>query len=266
MARLIYACLALAAASLVAGFLIRTTSIPLLISIGLSGVIAVLILAGWSKRLRASGAFDGGADAEAALEMVDIESELEGAEPSEEIEPADAAVTQVRRRPSRRAARRPATEPPRAPTRAGSGGRRSRVRADQTTEIPQTPTPTSRPRRKPVKATPKRPARSKATRKQPQVRAAPATTPMKKAKPPARSKPKAAAARKKAPSQRASASQAETGPTAKRAGRVLVLPGRSRFHAAGCRFARGDDVREVSEAAARRRGYEPCNVCMAGTS
>lgn len=44
--------------------------------------------------------------------------------------------------------------------------------------------------------------------------------------------------------------------------RVVVLPGRSRYHIAGCRFAHGKGAEEISEATARRRHFQPCSVCL----
>ena len=47
--------------------------------------------------------------------------------------------------------------------------------------------------------------------------------------------------------------------------KVWVIPGRSRYHTQDCRFAKGDDLREVTEATAQRRGYVACNVCKPGS-
>jgi hypothetical protein len=44
--------------------------------------------------------------------------------------------------------------------------------------------------------------------------------------------------------------------------RVVVLPGRTRYHVPGCRFASGKGAQQISEAAARRRRYQPCSVCL----
>jgi hypothetical protein len=45
------------------------------------------------------------------------------------------------------------------------------------------------------------------------------------------------------------------------AGKVLVVAGRDRYHAPGCRFVTGKDAEEITKAAAKRRGYEACSVC-----
>jgi hypothetical protein len=47
--------------------------------------------------------------------------------------------------------------------------------------------------------------------------------------------------------------------------KVWVIPGRSRYHTQDCRFAKGDTLREVTEATAQRRGYVACNVCKPGS-
>jgi hypothetical protein len=44
--------------------------------------------------------------------------------------------------------------------------------------------------------------------------------------------------------------------------RVVVLPGRTRYHIPGCRFAHGKGAEEISEATARRRRFQPCSVCL----
>jgi hypothetical protein len=44
--------------------------------------------------------------------------------------------------------------------------------------------------------------------------------------------------------------------------RVVVLPGRSRYHMPGCRFAEGKGAEEIAESTARRRRYRPCSACM----
>jgi hypothetical protein len=43
--------------------------------------------------------------------------------------------------------------------------------------------------------------------------------------------------------------------------RVVIVPGRGRYHRSSCRFAKRNDAREVTVATARRRGYEACSVC-----
>jgi hypothetical protein len=44
--------------------------------------------------------------------------------------------------------------------------------------------------------------------------------------------------------------------------RVVIIPGRTRYHVPGCRFAHGKGAEEISETAARRRKYTPCSVCL----
>ena len=171
MARLIYALLALAFATLVAGFLVRSTALPLLASLGLSAVVAILILYGWSKKLRESGAFGD--------EELEVREELALEELTDD--PTDTAVTAVVRSTKRR---------------------RSRKVAEETTEVVvEPPEP---------KARETRPPRTKTKPKTP---------------------------------------------------KVAVIPGRSRYHVPTCRFAKGDDVRLVSEQKALDAGYERCSVC-----
>ena len=74
--------------------------------------------------------------------------------------------------------------------------------------------------------------------------------------PPKRATPKRKPATKKAPSKRAPSK------TTASSSRVKVIPGRSKYHRAGCRFAKGDDVRTVTEVTAKRRGYLACSVCF----
>jgi hypothetical protein len=52
MARIVYGVVGAALATLVAGFFIQDSTLPLLVSIGFSLVAAVLILTGWARRIR----------------------------------------------------------------------------------------------------------------------------------------------------------------------------------------------------------------------
>src|SRR5688500_12807641 len=52
MAKVVYGVVAGALVTLVAGFFVRTSAIPLLVSIGLSVAAAVLVTAGWARRIR----------------------------------------------------------------------------------------------------------------------------------------------------------------------------------------------------------------------
>jgi outer membrane biosynthesis protein TonB len=199
---LIYAVLALALALLVAGFIVDSSAIPLIASVALSAVVTVLILYGWSKRLRASGAFGDEPVSVPQMEEIDDldfaevdEAEITGEIPSRRRRKAASTVTIVK--------------PPKAPPPA-------------TIALPATK---AKPKAKPKATT----AASKAK---------PKSKPTSKSKP--KPKPKAAS---------------------RSGGRVLVIPGASKFHVKGCRFAKGDDLREVSEVVARKRGYIPCAVC-----
>lgn len=44
--------------------------------------------------------------------------------------------------------------------------------------------------------------------------------------------------------------------------RVVVLPGRSRYHMPDCRFAQGKGAEEIAESTARRRHFQPCSACL----
>jgi hypothetical protein len=215
-AKVIYAVMALALGALVAGFFVDTSNVPLIGSIVLSGAVMLLILFGWSRRIRKGlDLMDGEQDEDVAMDeilpaekdepaLVGVKPIVSGVEPK--VEPKRSRKDTDE--PSDDAFKRPAAET----------GVMKAIAEESTTVLPKT-----------------RPA----TRASAPVRKkAPAKVPAGKAK----AKPKAKAA-------------PATGP------RVLVIPGRSRFHHPGCRFAKGDDLREVSEAVARRRGYEPCNVC-----
>ena len=45
------------------------------------------------------------------------------------------------------------------------------------------------------------------------------------------------------------------------AGPVLIMPGRPRYHVAGCRYLLGKDAAEVDVRDARDEGFTPCGVC-----
>ncbi len=212
MAKLIYAVMALALGALVAGFFVDSSNTPLIASIVLSAGVMLLILFGWSRRIRKGLDFED--KEEDAVAFAEIEPHgVSEAEDDADEEDADDVFRPVRERVRTKAAA-----------------------ADQTSVLAPEPRPAAR-TRKPAakKSAAKRPPAKKPTAKKPAARK------------PAAKKP--AAKRKPAKSTESSGA------------RVLVIPGRSRYHRAGCRFAKGDDLREVSEATARRRGYEPCNVC-----
>lgn len=201
MARLIYAVTALAFAALVSGFFINSSSLPLIVSIALSAVVMVLILFGWSRKVRRNiDALLDPDQQEPAVDVVEVEEEeLDDGVP----------------RPTK-------------PTAAGKRTPRRRPRELVETALLDTATIaiTGPPTKKPA---PKKPAAKKPAAK----------------KPAAKKKP---AVKKK--------------PAAARGARVVVIPGGSRFHRKSCRFAKRDAAREVSEAIARKRGYEPCSTCF----
>ncbi len=60
----------------------------------------------------------------------------------------------------------------------------------------------------------------------------------------------------------AAPSTAATAAVKLRAGSVVVIPERGRFHKGDCRYVRGVDEAEVlTKAQASKQGYEPCGVC-----
>lgn len=181
MARIVYGVVGAALATLVAGFFIQSSSLPLLVSIGFSLVAAVLILAGWARRIRLED--------EVLFDEPEVVWDID--EPSGEPELADVTseITVV------------ATEPPRA---------------------------------KPRRARPQRP---------PEPHARPEERPRV-----SRSRP--AAAKKSTVATRSNKS-------------VVVIPGRSRYHTADCRFASNPAAETVKEREAVARGLEACSVCRA---
>lgn len=179
MARLTYAALALALGSLVSGFFVRTTAVPLFASIGLSALVLILILRGWARRMRQTELGEAGEEG--------AEIQAEEFEVLEEIAAGDIVVVE------------PGAE---------RTERRARARSVATKVLEE-----RAPRAKPAR--PPRP-------QQPRARAAGGTR------------------------------------------RVVVLPGRKRYHAPGCRFARGKGAEELSESTARRRHFQPCSVCLGG--
>jgi methylphosphotriester-DNA--protein-cysteine methyltransferase len=103
-------------------------------------------------------------------------------------------------------------------------------------------------------------AGTKAATKAAARKAAPASAlgaaPAKAAKAPAKT------AAVKAPSKAATAAAAGAPAGAKRAGSVVVIPDRGKFHKAECRFVRAVDGTEVlSKAAATRQGFTACGTC-----
>ncbi|MEX2394979.1 MAG: hypothetical protein WD826_10925 [Actinomycetota bacterium] len=223
MARLIYAVLALALASLVAGFVVRTTAVPLIASVALSAIVTVMILYGWSKRLRASGAFD---------EEVEVSPEMEELLVVEVDEAEITGEVPVRRR------RRDKVKA--AATMAIDRELSFEPARDEEDDLDVT---TVERRVKPkgkTKPKSKAAARSKSAVSKPKAAGSRPKAEASKAKPKAKGKP---------------ASSAPRGP------RVIVIPGAAKYHKKGCRFAKGDDIREVSTSVASKRGYEPCGAC-----
>ena len=232
MARLIYAFLAFALGTLVAGFLIRDSSVPLLISIVLSGLVLVMILFGTSRRLRRDAEHDEDATELAELEIVELDEEP--SQPAADEQPTIAVPR--RRKPTARPPRtREVVEEPQPVT----------VEDEPTIVVPEPPRTTRRRAR---------PAASRAAET-----TAPAATVDIDVPEPVRPPRRTRASGR--PARASDGDAAVTIPAPAVATKVWVIPGRSRYHTHSCRFAKGDQLREVTEATARRRGYVPCTVC-----
>jgi hypothetical protein len=293
-ARLIYAFLALSLGTLVAGFLIRDSSVPLFVSIGLSAVVLVLILVGTSRRLRRANDFEDEQTELADLEIVEIDDEAATTE----------AVTR-KPRPSRRrgAAARGTVEP--AAVDAGTVDEDTRsmetveaiLAADEAADdVADEPAETEVVVGRTRRAAGARPSRRRAVPEpsgseaelepmlaieeaeaeptdvvapEPAAAAERGTIEMppprkpgrRRRVPPARDTTTMPTERRMPAAPAAPAGLSPPGLSPK----VWVIPGRSRYHTQDCRFAKGDELREVTEATAQRRGYVACNVCKPGT-
>jgi len=203
LARLTYGIVAAALAALVAGFFVKTSTLPLILSIAFSAGATVLILIGWGRRLR-----------------VEQEHGVTRAEPEPELEEIDFIELGVDededaeyRRPEPVSTRPPRRRPP-------------KIAADAVVELPED---------------------TELTYELPAVADEPPRPPRKAPKGKPKPKPKPVAPRRK--------------PGAGQGARVVVIPGRGRYHTHSCRFATRDDAVEMTVATARRRGYEACSVC-----
>jgi hypothetical protein len=273
-ARLIYVFLALALGTLVAGFLVRDSSVPLLVSIGLSALVLLLILVGTSRRLRRANALEDEQVELSSLEIVEIDEADVGAPQ------ATVVVDTPKPRPGRR--RRAAAGDD---TQAMDAVDADEIAEPDVTEVVVEP---KRSRRK-AAAKPRAPRRRAGTIVEPALETdsfpefavdpddAPVAETVADSEPPltidmpAR-KPARARRAKAAPSRPATLA-ADTGADATAAmerpalsPKVWVIPGRSRYHTQDCRFAKGDALREVTEATAQRRGYVACTVCKPGAA
>jgi outer membrane biosynthesis protein TonB len=227
-AKVIYAVTAAALAALVAGFFVDTSNVPLFTSIALSAVVMFLILFGWSRRIRS------GMDLLGDVQQTEVVEDLAVVELAEEEFHPPAR----RKRPTVTGVSTPAdvTAVIERPARAKT---RPKPKPAAKPKPPVKPKPAAKP--KPLDRPKSKPAAKRAAPKPvPRKRAAAVKAPAKR--PAARKAP--AKKKKKAPTKR-----------------VVVIPGRERYHRRGCRFAQTDEAREVRESTARDRGYEPCSVC-----
>jgi hypothetical protein len=199
LARLTYGIVVAALAALVSGFFVKTSTLPLIASIGLSALATAMILVGWGRRLRL--------EQERGGPLPERTRRRRGAEPAPPPEPQ---VEDIETVPDDDDApyRPPRERAPRRPRRTADAVVELPADAELTYELPAAEEPPPRTRARPE---------------------------------PARPRP--------APVQR----RAQT--------RVVVIPGRGRYHTHSCRFARRDDAVEMTVATARRRGYEACSVC-----
>ena len=240
MARLTYGVVAGALASLVAGFFVKTSTLPLVLSIGLSAVATLLILIGWGRRLRL---------------------ESEGAERDapevEEIDFIELGAAEEEPRPRARRSRAPRTT--RAPRPRAAEPRTTALDAVAADEEDlfadeEPPPPPARPRR-----APRRP-RTAAPEIEPSVdepMELPDDTELTFELPEVTAAPRARRAAAPAPEPPA----VRPAPKPKGSRKVVVVPGRGRYHTHDCRFAARGDAIELTMATARRRGYEACSVC-----
>lgn len=199
LARITYGVVAVAFATLIAGFFQRSSNALLYVSIVLSVLAIVLVLIGAARRARevpvAEPAGPSMAEEPASRTMEEpdaagVLSSLDLDEDDDEDELEEVAAPRARSTPTRRA---PAS--------------RSRTRAAS------------------------RPAASRGTSRSTTSRSTTARS--------------------------TAASRSSRSPA-----KVLVVPGRDRYHATGCRFIVDKaDVEEISSATAKRRGYQRCSVC-----
>lgn len=80
------------------------------------------------------------------------------------------------------------------------------------------------------------------------------------ARKPAARKPAARKPAPRKPASRPTAAKAASKPAT--SGNVVIVPGRDKFHKAGCRFVKdNDDAETITMAVAKRRGLNACGVC-----
>jgi hypothetical protein len=225
MARLTYGSVVAALAALVTGFFVRTSNLPLIVSIGFSALATLLILFGWGRRLRAETR---AGEATPEVDFIDLEAE------EAQESPVRARLAARREERARRAQRE--------------------LPLDMTDEMPVVAAPKpkkSKPRPRPPKARTASYVDLDADLDElAELVAVPVKPKRSKQKPPA-PKPKPGPKPKPAPKPRAP----------KHISEVVVVPGRGRYHRASCRFADRPEATTMSVVAARRRGYEACSVC-----
>ena len=244
MARLTYGIVAAALAALIAGFFVKTSTLPLILSIGFSAGATVLILIGWGRRLR--------------LEQEHGAPQAEPEPQVEELDFIDIGVEEAEDAEYRRPVRsRPVRSGPRARPRP------PKIAADAVVEAPELAyerPARGRTRRRPPKIATdvvvELPEDAELTYELPALEDEPPPPPRRRAasKPAAKPKPQPVAPTPAPPAPRRKAA-------ANRSARVVVVPGRGRYHTHACRFAARGDTVEMTVATARRRGYEACSVC-----
>jgi hypothetical protein len=222
MAKLTYGIVLAALAALVSGFFVKTSTLPLIASIGLSAVATLLILIGWGRRLR-----------------LESEAEVAGPVPQPEVEIEDIDFIEL-------GIGDDDTPPPRR-------GRRARVRAGQAAAVPTSVEEDEL----------MLPEDAELTFELPEISEEPEPARTRKGledldRVPSNAKRRPAAAK---PAAKPKAKPKAKPGASPKSNRVVIVPGRGRYHRSSCRFARRREAKEVTVATARRRGYEPCSVC-----
>ncbi len=193
--------------------------------------------------------------------------------PDEALVPVDEPTAALELAPEPEVEPEPDVEPEPVPARA-AGRKATSTRAAKATTAAAAPAKAARAATRTVPdpleevaagrgAAPSRSSAGKAAKAPARTAKAPAAkAPAKTAKAPAAKAPAAKAPAKvpaaKAPAKAAAAPAA----AAKKAGGVVVIPERGRFHRSDCRYVRGVEGAEVlTKAQATKQGFEACGVC-----
>lgn len=235
MARLTYGSVVAALVALVAGFFVRTSNVPLLVSIGFSALSTVLILGGWGRRLRKER--EGEVAPSPEIDFIDVGT-------------SDEPDTGVRARlATRRAERALRAHTDELPVVEEEEEEEERVRKPRKPRAK----PRAKRRARPEPAAPVSYVDLEADLEDlpdPADIVAPSRP---KVAPKAKAKPK--------PKTKAKPKPKPKSPSGGTANEVIIVPGRGRYHRPGCRFADVPIAKPMPVATARRRGYVACSVC-----